>query len=824
MSALSFLALSLLGVPWQTCSCAPEITPQPKQLTDTGDILAINPADGLAIVVGTQASEPERYARDRLAELLQRRFGLRARLATEDLLPADAGCTVVLGQPGTCALVKELWDATGLDDHELSHHHDAYALDVLPERRLAVICGTNDRGVIYGAQTLFRLLSSTPEGLALPAASVRDWPSILWRGRPHSKVSTHLQPGVMDAYLWAGLNFIDVRAGAFGYGPDAELDVAQIGSCITQAHRRGLYVYGTVSCGIKPNQFDGAIRTFRRLIELGVDGLWISFDDPGGGESTMDLVRRVIELGREHGMTGRDICTTPPMGSYQVIDTEFNREMAKQPGMARATWFFTRPPCAADRETAASIWLQRPVAWWHNWPRSIAGFTHGSYGGTSFRVDGRPSYMEIVPLSDGWHKPRYEALQDAAQNADTAMTWGGWEPEYISAVMGVWAWDPEHHDFERTCRAIRKTVYGPSGVQAATGFDAALAEVKQGFLLPERTADPAANYPPRPRPQADRAALAALVHRMAAAADALAATAPVETLLEPERLESFFLEPMRAELAAARALASLQRPEDWWPEHEARCFSLLAAGDEPGLEAACAQVRPTVETQLEALLTALGDILRLEDYAKLWRQRAAGGVDYWKAERDRRAEAARRRIEAQVKAALDTGEMMGRLDSPPGGGRLLSQVTPAQLALSPLRHTGAWVAGPYPHGEPQAFVMAFPAHTASVAGELCQVSFPLRVPEHTGRLQVQLHLTDEYDSDRWTGYRFYQLLSGEEVIWEEDIALTRRGGGEWSNVDVTRIAPQQGELELALRLLDKRPVGNYTTTIFVGPVRLVEVQ
>jgi len=44
-----------------------------------------------------------------------------------------------------------------------------------------------------------------------------------------------------------------------------------------------------------------------------------------------------------------------------------------------------------------------------------------------------------------------------------------------------------------------------------------------------------------------------------------------------------------------------------------------------------------------------------------------------------------------------------------------------------------------------------------------------------GKLKLQVHLTDEYDSDRWTGYRFYQLLHDGQVIWEEDIALSRRG-------------------------------------------------
>ena len=31
---------------------------------------------------------------------------------------------------------------------------------------------------------------------------------------------------------------------------------------------------------------------------------------------------------------------------------------------------------------------------------------------------------------------------------------GAWAEEYLTGVMGIWAWDPEGHDWERTRGAI----------------------------------------------------------------------------------------------------------------------------------------------------------------------------------------------------------------------------------------------------------------------------------------------------------------------------------------------------------------------------------
>ncbi|MGC9319703.1 MAG: glycoside hydrolase family 20 zincin-like fold domain-containing protein, partial [Armatimonadota bacterium] len=701
---LCMIAVMIVG-PLMLSHAADELklVPAPKELR-TSERAMLLPPEETTILLGDQATAPERYAAERLQELVRRRFGVELPLAAGGEARAAGGPIILLGQASTSERVAELCRERGIE----FGRQDAYAVEVLDEPGTILVCGANDRGVIYGAQTLFRLLRDGADGLELPGVSIRDWPSIPWRGRPYTRVSAHLVPGVLDAYLWAGLNFVDVREGAFGYGPDAELDHEQIGRCIEEAHRRGLFVFGTVSCGVKPEQFDGAIRTFEALIGLGVDGLWISFDDPGGGEGTTDLARRVIELGQGHGITGRRIATTPPSGSYQQIETDFNREMAQVPGMAEATWFFTRPPKAEDVAAARRIGLQSLPAWWHNWPRTDAGFTHGSYGGQSFRPDELPSYMEVPPLTWGWHSPQYDDLRDAPRNTDTVMMWGGWQPEYTSRVLGIWAWDPEGHDFEATRRAIYRTVYGPGNVESMMQLDDGLHELKEQFELPDRRPDPASNFPPRLKDSSDRSQARERIEGLQQLAASIARTAPEGSLLAQERLEEHFLEPMRAELEAARVLIDLrERPEDWWPAHEAQVLARMRADDTEGVEELCEAARPRLHQQVAQMTEALSGLQAMDSYEQYWLQRAEGGVDFWRAELQRRQEALGRRI-AQREDELDLETMLANIDSPPQEGEVIDVVTVEQLAGSLVTHRGAWLTGLYPAEQPRAFVMSFP--------------------------------------------------------------------------------------------------------------------
>ncbi len=807
----------------------PVLIPQPKRLAMPGGTVLLRRPPECVVVLGAQATEPEKYAAQRLQTLVERRFGLRLPVVTEGKPTANAPQMILLGCRDTNERLDQLCRKLKLDLTADSPGHDGYVIEMVQAANslAVVIGGCNPRGVIYGAQTFFRAIRDEGGQPSFPLMSVRDWPSIAWRGRPVSYYQAHLEPGVMEAYLWAGYNFIDVRdgpprrRGQFGFPPGFKFNVEELTRCVTEAHRRGLFVWGTVSCGIKPDKFDAALKTFEELIGFGVDGLWISFDDPGGGEHAMDLVRRVIELGRQRGFTGRTIATTPPSGSYQKIDTDFNRQMVQVPGMENATWFFTRVPCRADREACKQLGLSRLPAWWHNWPRTEGGFTHGSYGGASFRVD-KPSYMEVPMLTWGWHSPDYEKIRDAAENTDTVMQWGGWGQEYAASVLGVWAWEPARHDWEHTRQFIYETVFGRSLVETAREFDDRLRELRRSFLLPQRSPTPQNGWPPRLKPDADVAKIKQDLAAMDRLLKRLEEKAPQETLLTPQRLQTVYLEPMRAEWATAATLTDLPRPEMWWPEHEAAVFARLRAGDRQAVEKLCAEARPKLKQQLKALTLALQGLKGIDTYAAFWQARAAGGAEYWEQELQRRATAFQKRIEGLKAKGLDVDTMLQALTHPPAEGRPLATVSVEDIAASPVRFQGKWSTGLYTDGTKKAFVLSFPGHTASVPGDYVQVDLALPVPKFERHLTLQFFLNDEYDSEKWPKYRFYQWLHGDRVLWEEDIALTRQGGREWSSLDLTDLARGKQQLNLSLRLLDRRPVANYQTTIFVGELRLLE--
>ena len=84
---------------------------------------------------------------------------------------------------------------------------------------------------------------------------------------------------------------------AMGFSPGFKIHLPVTKQVLSEAHQRGMFVYGTVSCGVKADRHDAVISTFAELIALGVDGIWISLDDTGAGEDAPRLVRRVLDLG-----------------------------------------------------------------------------------------------------------------------------------------------------------------------------------------------------------------------------------------------------------------------------------------------------------------------------------------------------------------------------------------------------------------------------------------------------------------------------------------------------------------------------------------------
>jgi len=825
------------------------IVPHPKEYHDSGITATLEAPDAAAIVVGAKATEPERYAAEYLQTQIERRFGRRLPIRAETDVPAGVRQVFLLGQVATNSRLGALCAQHEIDLSGDSPGHDGYVIRCVDDgdRQVVLIGGSNPRGVIYGQNAFFDLLRTQDERVVFPVVSVRDWPSIAWRGRPHSVLKQHLVPGALDAYLRSRINFTDVRddpeveptiifparKASMGCPAGRPLDEPLVRRMIGESHRRGLFVYGTVSCGVAAGEVDDVLRTFRELIALGVDGLWISFDDVGAGDAAEEVVRRVVALGAEHGMTGRKIAITPPLKEYQNIDREFNHKAASEWGLADAQWMFTRVPCADDAATARRIGIRRLPGWWHNLVNFRGGFLHNGDVACPLRKDGRPGYLDIQPLSNGWHRPDYEKIRDAADNTDCVLLWGvvgGWPEEYQVGALGLWAWDPAGHDWEPTRDAVYRLVYGPAAGATARAFDDRLAALKDLFELPPWRFWPNKGWPCRLKEVDDRDRALALLDDLERILAALRRQAPAATAIDRDRLEAVYLEPMRATLAYARKMTHLDYPEYEHATFERQMMALVDEGklDEAGrlLDATRARVEP----QLARIAATLADLKGVDEYVAFWKDQL-GDVSRWKEKAaQRRADMSKRfdKLMAGGVAGLfpykdqvvgtELDALFDRLADPPEGKPLI-RLEAADWLRRPCRFFGAFCAGPFEGKGCSLVAVAYPRHAPSTAGDMAEVCAEVPVPEFSGRLMLDAFVNDTRVENRYPGHRDLQLWVNDRLVWEEDIARSREGS-EWISLDLTDLAEPGSPLALRFRVIDKRPVSDHLSVAFLGPVIL----
>jgi len=835
------------------------IVPIPKEYHDSGRTATLKSADSVAIVVGEKATEPEHYAAECLQAQIERRFQRKPAVCREDDVPDAAGQVLLLGQVDTNAWLGRFCKQHKVELSADSPGHDGFVIRCLDDgpRQIVLIGGSNARGVIYGQNAFFDLLRREPDKVVFPVVSVRDWPSIAWRGRPHSVLKQHLVPGALDAYLRARLNFTDVRddpdvkptivfparKASMGLPAGRELDMPLVSRMISQSHRRGLFVYGTVSCAVTTEQISDAVKTFQELIDLGVDGLWISFDDTGAGENAPELISRVLQLGAEHGMTGRRIAITPPPKEYQTIDMEFNRKAATEWGLADAQWMFTRVPCAQDAATARRIGISGLPGWWHNLVNMRGGFLHNGGVVCPLRKDGRPGYMNMEPLSQGWGRPEYDKLRDAPEHTTSVHLWGvvgGWPEEYELGALGLWAWAPDSHNWQEIRGAVYRQVYGPSMEKTARAFDDRLSDLKDLFHLPPwrywqpRGGRPFAGWPCRLRLLKDRAQAIALIDELQQLLAALRQGAPGETAIDPARLESVYLEPMQATLAYARKMALLDYPEYTLPDFERTMIRLIDQKRTDEAEKLLADARAKVDSQLDRIGKDLEALKSVDLYVALWEKRLSD-IKYWQQRAAQRRKEMTRRFRRLVggdvaslfpyKKQVEDDELdrlLKSLGSPPAG-QLLTELPVGQWLQPPTHWFGAFCLGPFDWKGRPLVAIAYPRRVPSRAGDSGEVFAQLTVPKFEGRLVLDAFVNDTRLDNRYTQYRYMQLWANDRLIWEEDIAVPRTGK-EWISLDVTELARNVSHLKLRFHVVDKRPVGDHLSVTFLGPVRLRAVQ
>jgi hypothetical protein len=781
---------------------------------------------GGVVVLSDQATPPEREAARLLCRYVERRFGQKWATHTAGDVPAGAGLRVYLGQARTFPALDRLCKGQKL---AVPEQPDGYALKVWAEGggRTAVVAGVNGRGVIYGQDTLFQLLGKRDDRLTIQAATIRDWPTIPLRGRPHPHYQYFLKAENWDCIMTSRVNFIDLRDGIYAFEPGAKLKKEELGKVIRDARDRGLHVYAAVNTGVPKAEQEAVIALFKEFIELGVDGLWASFDDKGPGEDPKAMLGRILALGREHQITGDAIALTPPKGAYQVVDHKFNREGVSVPGMEKAVWYLTSVPCAEDAADGEAIGLKVRPSWWHNWPRL-------HYPSLSYRSG---AYVPVLDIADGWNHPTEKELKEMGRYVHAVMPWDGWQAlqHYLVPVIGWWSWRPEQYDPQAIRRRVYDMVFGPAQVETARAFDDALPKINDRFQFWSAQTDSAPRCPARLKSLADRAQVQADLRALQPKLASLRKAAPSASLLERALLEKDYLEPMEREITTGLAAAQAPYPEYWWPEHQAQVLNAVYDGDMAKADQLIAGARERVLADVSKVEQQFSGADDVGGYVGWWRKRAKASAADWKELLAARQADLRTWIADYSKTVAPTSQMLKDLSDPPvqvgtgvweGHNHVLATVLPEPREI----FWGDWVGGIYEQGSTRAAVFAVAKHERVNANTFCELPVNIPLSGRRDRLALLVYLADTTKDSfgfgiakwRWSGYRSIRLLWGSQELWKADLGIPRFSG-EWF---VAPLPPLPGDLKtlpLRLRVEDYRPAKANPEIVYVGPIRLLEL-
>ena len=153
---LAVLSLAALAVPAQQL----KLIPYPKEVqTGTGTVTVTT---STRIALTAKHAKADRTAAEMLAEEIERTTGHKPRIGESRL---DA---IVLTRLEPKADDPPLFKDQG------------YTIDVKKGR--IVVAGASDAGLFYGVQTLRQLLQPDGKKLRVPEVTIRDWPSMRWRG------------------------------------------------------------------------------------------------------------------------------------------------------------------------------------------------------------------------------------------------------------------------------------------------------------------------------------------------------------------------------------------------------------------------------------------------------------------------------------------------------------------------------------------------------------------------------------------------------------------------------------------------------------------
>jgi hexosaminidase len=152
-----------------------KLIPQPKEVQPHQGSFRIRATTKILVEFGHQAED--RIAAETLAEEIHDQSGLNLRITGSKEKGKQPGSTIELARLQDLS-VKKFLQLRGLRSDSIGDQ--GYLL--YADRYRLIVAANAGQGLFYGVQTLRQLLHQEDGKLVCPAVSIRDWPSMEWRG------------------------------------------------------------------------------------------------------------------------------------------------------------------------------------------------------------------------------------------------------------------------------------------------------------------------------------------------------------------------------------------------------------------------------------------------------------------------------------------------------------------------------------------------------------------------------------------------------------------------------------------------------------------
>jgi hexosaminidase len=152
-----------------------KLIPEPKEVRVQEGSFRVRPTTRILVEFGHQ--QEDRIAAETLAEEIHDQSGLKVSIIGSKEKARQVRSTIVLARLQDRS-VREFLESKGLKADSIGDQ--GYLL--FSDKSHLIVAANTGQGLFYGVQTLRQLLREDDGKLVCPAVSIRDWPSMEWRG------------------------------------------------------------------------------------------------------------------------------------------------------------------------------------------------------------------------------------------------------------------------------------------------------------------------------------------------------------------------------------------------------------------------------------------------------------------------------------------------------------------------------------------------------------------------------------------------------------------------------------------------------------------